>query len=167
MWDRLTHRRTIVAYHVIMLTFQVLKLCLNSCCSFSPIPYKFSEGSRIWKIIYWGARGFLTGNWTNCSENIRPGRFVSKMAWPVAFLIIFSANIGASVISTVYRGSLWPSDKSVIFWSCSLTTFWWENLYRNFKSLYTFRFKTHLKINDVDKDGMSSSPLTLCHFLLW
>ena len=76
--------------------------------------YKFSAGSRIWKIIYWAARGFLTGNWTNCSENIRPGKFVSKIAWPVAFLIIFSENIGASVISTVYRGSLWPSDESVI-----------------------------------------------------
>ena len=150
-----------------MTTFQVLKLCLNSCCSFSPIPYKFWEGSRIWKIIYWGAWGFLTGNWTNCSENIRPGRFVSKMAWPVAFLMIFIANIGASVISTVYRGSLWPSDESVIYWSCSLTTFWWENLYRNFKSLYTFRFKTHLKINDVENGGMSSLPLILCHFLLW
>ena len=47
----------------------------------------------------------LTGNWTNCSENIRPGRLVSKMAWLVDFRIIFREKIGASVISTLYRGS--------------------------------------------------------------
>ena len=47
-----------------------------------------------------------TGNWTNCSENIRPGRFVSKIAWLVDFLIIFSEKMGASVISTLYRGSV-------------------------------------------------------------
>ena len=48
----------------------------------------------------------LTGNWTNCSENIRPGRLVSKMAWSVDFLMIFSEKMGAWVISTLYRGSV-------------------------------------------------------------